>query len=81
MTTTILPAPETAGYDNPVDLYFDQLKDVAFSAEGKVRVTIGFSVANQRSGTLLDNIYYPDFDGLVRLDLQELVRSSRRRRW
>lgn len=76
MTTTILPAPETAGYDNPVDLYFDQLKDVAFAAEGKVRVTIGFSVANQRSGTLLDNIYYPDFDGLVRLDLQELVRSA-----
>lgn len=76
MITSILPAPETPGYDSPVDLYFDQLKDVAFAADGKVRLTIGFAIANQRSGTLLDNIYYPDFDGLIHLDLQELVRMT-----
>lgn len=75
MITSILPAPETEGYDDIVELFFDQLKDVAFAATGKVRVTIGYTVANQRSGTILDNIYYPDFDSMVHMDLQELVRS------
>jgi len=52
------------------DLYFDELKDLAIPATSYAQVTIQVNDAD-----VLDNIYQPGFDGMIHLDLQELIRE------
>ena len=51
-------------------LYLDELGDLAFEASSSIRITISIF-----GHTVLDNIYQPGFDGMVHLDLRDLVRS------
>lgn len=65
-------SPITISQDTATgELYFEQLRDIAFSASGSLRLTI--SVNGEE---VLDNIYQPGFDGMVHLDLQDLVRAK-----
>ena len=52
------------------ELYFDELKDLAIEATSYAQVTIQVNDAD-----VLDNIYQPGFDGMIHLDLQELIRE------
>lgn len=65
--------PETIVITNTYTktLFFEQLRDIAFEVEGDVRIFI-----TMNGSTVLDNIYTPSFDGLVHLDLQDLVRDN-----
>lgn len=76
-----LESLETDGNDDPEsvtvtnshvsNLFLDELKDIAFEASGDIRVTI-----HMNGDVVLDNLYTPGFDGMVHLDLQDLVRQN-----
>ena len=65
--------PETINVTNSYvyTLFMDQLRDVAFEASGEVRIII-----QMNGDTVLDNLYTPSFDGLIHLDLQDIVREN-----
>lgn len=52
-------------------LFLDELRDIAFTASDDTHIII-----RMNGSIVLDNIYTPSFDGMVHLDLRELVQRN-----